>query len=770
MASGLGRRIGAYELVALIGQGGMGEVYRARRVDSQYEKEVAIKLVPAGYPASHVLERMRAERQILATLEHPNIARLIDGGATEQGLPYLIMELVDGEPLDRYCEQRSLSVRERLRLFLDVCSAVGYAHQRLVVHRDLKPGNILVTADGAVKLLDFGIAKLLQPGVGEADAAPTVTFMQMLTPRFASPEQILGRPITTASDVYSLGVLLYLLLTGNSPYRTSLEATRDAIREVCETEPPPPSAVAGRLDRDLDDITLRALRKEPQSRYLSVDQFAEDIRRHLSGLPVVARGDQFAYRAGKFMRRHKLELAAAGLVAVALVGGIVTSVRQARIAQEQTVLAEQQRARAERHFASVRKLADVFMFEVHDAIEDLPGSTDARRLLVSTALEYLSTLSKEAGQDRGLQQELAAAYYQVATIQGRAYSSNTGRPREAMESYGKAIALLEPIVAADPSNTKARTLLARSSMQQSRLLLLRGESAKAVAASQRAITILESIVQADPNEDARRLLSHTYGVHGYNLDMAGPDEEAGFIAASKGTTILEDLVSRHPQDDLLAVELSQAYNVAATVLQGHKPDSQRLEVGLAIYRKALALDEHLVAASHGNNSNYVRSLLADRVNIASLLYEKGDYRGAVAMLRAAMPLAVQMHADKENAQASMDESTLRWQLGRGLLAAGKVVEAKAVLEENVAALRGIAQRSDTLQVQYLLAASEQALGQIHARAREWSVARELFARAIPRFRKVTASVTLDYLDQRPVDEARAGLAQCEAEIAKLQRT
>lgn len=234
----VGRRIGAYNIVEEIGRGGMGEVYRAGRADGQYEKEVAIKLVRGGYNTASVLERFRHERQILASLDHPNIARLLDGGTTDEGLPYLVMELIEGTPIDQYCDTLKLGVNERLRLFVQVCSAVQYAHQRLVIHRDIKPGNILVTKEGVPKLLDFGIAKILDPA---ASAATTVA--GPLTPEYASPEQIRGEPITTATDVYSLGVVLYQLLTGHSPYPRSTSAPHEFARAICEIEPERPSAI-----------------------------------------------------------------------------------------------------------------------------------------------------------------------------------------------------------------------------------------------------------------------------------------------------------------------------------------------------------------------------------------------------------------------------------------------------------------------------------------------------------------------------------------------
>lgn len=783
----IGQRIGAYEIVALIGHGGMGEVYRARRVDTQYDKEVAIKLVPAGYQRDFVLQRVRAERQILANLDHPDIARLIDGGATDDGLPYLVMELVEGEPLDRYCEQRNLTVRERLQLFRDVCAAVSYAHQRLVVHRDLKPSNILVTADGRVKLLDFGIAKLLQPAASEASAAPTITLMQALTPGFASPEQILGDVITTASDVYSLGVVLYLLLTGRSPYRTTLDSAHDAIREVCETDAQRPSTHSARLDRDLDAITLRALRKEPDKRYRSVDLFSEDIRRHLQGLPVTARGDQFSYRAGKFVRRHQIEIVAAGILAVTLLGGVFASLREARIAEQQRVLAEQQSKRAERHFSSVRKLADTFVFQVHDAIKDLPGSTAARELLVTTAMEYLNTLAAEAGNDRQLQQDLAAAYEKVGDIQGQAYGpANVGVPRLALDSYAKAIDLLEPIVAADPGNVGARSSLARSYLRRSRLLLLLGDSAKAIAASQSAVSAFEALAQVQPDVATRAGLADAYSSHAYTMDMAGDmpggQNDAGVVYARKAVTILEDLAQRTPDDVDLAYKLAKAYSSLAITVLGDVPRPATMQESLSFHRKALAVDERLVAATSGANSKYARALLLDRMNVAFILNEMEDYRGAVDNARAAQPLLARLRTDANNTQVRVDSANLAWPLGRALLALGEVTEATKVFEQHAAVLADLAAESDTLKVQYLRGTMAYGLGEVHsrlasaaatdsaARLKQWRLASGLYAEAIAHFERVTASVTLDHMDRHPVEGAVAGLAHSKTEIARLERT
>lgn len=367
-------RIGPYEIIREIGHGGMGAVFLAARADDAYKKQVAIKVVKRGFDNSFITTRFRAERQILANLDHPNIARLLDGGATEEGLPYLVMEYIEGLPIDQYCDERSLSTTERLKLFRVSCSAVQYAHQNLVIHRDIKPSNILVTEGGTPKLLDFGIAKILRPDAEQQ--TQTATAARMMTPDYASPEQVRGESITTASDIYSLGVLLYKLLTGRHPYRFKTLLPQEIERVICETAPERPSTAVSRVEEgmasdgvnattprpvrgkpeklrrvlggDLDNIVLMAMRKEPARRYSSVEQFAEDIRRHLTGLPVIARRDTFSYRAGKFVTRHRASVAAAVLIAMTLIAGIIATVWQARVARAERDKARSEQAKSQR--------------------------------------------------------------------------------------------------------------------------------------------------------------------------------------------------------------------------------------------------------------------------------------------------------------------------------------------------------------------------------------------------------------------------------------
>jgi serine/threonine protein kinase len=345
----VGRQFGAYEVIREIGRGGLGAVYLAARADDEYRKQVAIKVIRRGLDTDDIIRRFRNERQILAQLDHPNIARLIDGGTTDDGLPYFVMEYVNGEPINAYCDANALPATERLTLFRKVCAAVTYAHQNLVIHRDLKPSNILVTHEGEPKLLDFGIAKLL--GAGDELFTQTIPALRVMTPEYASPEQVKGDKIMTTSDVYSLGVLLYELLTGQRPYRLKTRTPEEIARAITEQEPerpstalPPDSRFTSHNSRslrgDLDNIVLMAMRKEPARRYSSVGQFSEDIRRHLEGLPVVARKDTVAYRTSKFVNRHRIGVVAAALILLSLLGGIVATLIQVRTARRERAKAE----------------------------------------------------------------------------------------------------------------------------------------------------------------------------------------------------------------------------------------------------------------------------------------------------------------------------------------------------------------------------------------------------------------------------------------------
>lgn len=371
-----GQRIGPYKVLKEIGRGGMGTVYLAERDDAEFRQRVALKLIRAGLDTEDILQRFRNERQILASLNHPNIARLLDGGSTANGLPYFVLEYIEGQPLGQYCDANKLPTLERLKLFRKICDAVSYAHRNLVVHRDLKPSNILVTKEGDPKLLDFGVAKVLEPELIDQPSTQTATALRIMTPEYASPEQVQGLRVTTATDIYSLGVVLYELLTGHRPYRLSSRRPDLLARAICDEHPEKPSTAISRVEQvdadavspesvseargevahnlrrqlrgDLDNIALMALRKEPQRRYASVDQLSEDLRRHLEGLPVIAREDSSSYRASKFVRRHKAGVAAAALIGLTLIAGLLTTLWQSRVARAERDRARVAQAKAER--------------------------------------------------------------------------------------------------------------------------------------------------------------------------------------------------------------------------------------------------------------------------------------------------------------------------------------------------------------------------------------------------------------------------------------
>jgi eukaryotic-like serine/threonine-protein kinase len=492
-----GRRIGPYRLISLIGHGGMGAVYLGVRDDEQYQKQVAVKLLKRGMDTDFMLSRFRQERQILANLEHPFIARLIDGGATEDGLPYFVLEYVDGVPITRYCADKNLSIAERLRLFRLVCEAVQYAHQNLVVHRDIKPSNILTTKEGIPKLLDFGIAKVLDPGV-----AANVTFTQrelrMLTPDYASPEQIKGLPIGTASDTYSLGAVLYELLTSQRPHRFTTGSAADMERTICETEVEKPSSVVARNDElsaslrkqlkrqlsgDLDNIVLTAMRKEPQRRYASAAELSDDLRRHMESLPVLAQEDQWTYRAGKFVRRNRLTVGAAVLVAASLILGIVATSIQAR--------------RAEHRFELARRLAKAVVADIKGPMGQLPGSTALRASMIQTVLQYLDGLAQDPGRDPAFELEIADAYREVATVEGNPMQQNLGQTAAALTHYQKAIAIYERH--ADRAETRAHALsgIIETNIQAGDIEERNGNAAAAQTRLEKVLAIASEAAERD---------------------------------------------------------------------------------------------------------------------------------------------------------------------------------------------------------------------------------------------------------------------------------
>jgi tetratricopeptide (TPR) repeat protein len=399
------------------------------------------------------------------------------------------MEYVDGKPIHRYCEEHHLSQAQRIQLFLRVCEAVQFAHQNFVVHRDLKPDNILVAEDGTPRLLDFGTAKLLSPSLDQQDSQFTRMGCLSFTPQYASPEQVLGNPITTATDTYSLGVLLYRILTGEPPYELKEATTGEMLRVICEEAPRKPSLEAGsgkRLDADLEAILLKALRKEPQERYLTAERLADDLRAYLEGRPVAARRGSMRYLAGKFIRRHRWSLAAAAVLVVTLLAGVAGVAWQATVANRERRKADEERRKAEARSADLRQLSKSLLTELDEAIQQIPGTTGAQKLLVTSVLKHLDRMAADSQGDRQTQLDLANAYTQLANLQGSPYNQNLGDTAGALASVNKAIALSTPFAGSNSKDRDAIHALANAQLARSGILASNAPIQEVVASTQEA--------------------------------------------------------------------------------------------------------------------------------------------------------------------------------------------------------------------------------------------------------------------------------------------
>lgn len=570
--------VGGYRLIRKIGAGGMGLVFLAEKAEADFSRKVALKIVRGDVYSEAVIKRFDLECKILSRLEHPHIARLIDCGKTDGGLPYLVMEYVEGVPLLEYVEKNRLPLKKRLEIFRQICSAVSFAHRNAVIHRDLKPSNILVTEDGRTKLLDFGIAKLLSSTAASTEIQTAITIRAM-TPEFASPEQIKAEPVTTAADVYALGVVLYKLLTGTFPYRTASGNINEIIKAVCEEEPIAPSRIltenlsqgesakniapnlssipASQLKGDVDNIIVKALQKQPERRYSSVEAFSEDLRRHLKGLPVAARPNTVTYRLQKFAYRNRLTVTFAVLGIFALLMGGIVAVWQAQ-------KAERQRARAERRFNDIRTLVNSFMFELNDEI--LKGQTQGRELVVKRALEYLDKFAAENVDDHSLQKELAVAYTKIGDIQGKPYSPNLGNTDGAIKSYRKAISILEPLADAHFENPDLRKNLAAAYAKLGSLHLTRkGKTSDAAQEINKARMIAESLFAENrQNDEYRRILSEIYKFVG---DI--PDDVEKRIEFYKKCVELRENMATDETEDLQDLSAkASCYQRMGTTIKG----------------------------------------------------------------------------------------------------------------------------------------------------------------------------------------------------------
>jgi non-specific serine/threonine protein kinase/serine/threonine-protein kinase len=766
-----GRRIGPYVIEREIGHGGMGIVYLASRADESFRHRVAIKVVRGHFAGEAMHQRFRLERQILADLDHPHIARLIDGGALEDGSPYVVMEYVEGQSIDRFCEAHDLDVAARLTLFRRVCAAVHYAHQHLVVHRDLKARNILVTADGVPKLLDFGIAKLIDSG-----AAADETATRLMTLESASPEQVRGETITTATDVYALGVMLYGLVTGRSPYDVPAQTPHELTRAILDDEPNRPSAtapetvrrsLASRRWRELDAIILKALRKEPSRRYSGVDQLDDDLDRFLQGLPVEAVPDSAGYRLRKFAVRHRGAVAGTAAVMLALIVGLVATMWQARIAQRE-------RARAEQRFSDVRKLARAVIFDMHDAIAALPGSTEARKLLVTNALEYLDSLAQEAGGDRELQRELATAYEKVGDVQGRPNSANIGDLQGARQSYQKAQAIRTALGGEHAPDASLRREMAGTSRKLTSVLWFTGDREPAITEARRALTIDEAEFAATPGDAERLNLAISYDYLAYSFGLAGQSAEC-MAYLEKAEALLRPIATLANPDayDMLSTvygHMGDVLNDGAPV-PGLIPDPA---AAVAMYRKELAINEEL-ARAEPRNLTRERNVMVGHIHVADAL-QKVDRAGALAQYQQVLPIANRIvESDPNDASAVSDQSLMYERVGTLLLDTGRIDEGLASLRRSLAIIQPLLSSDPTnYMTRARAAATERGLGRAllsYARdSRRDPATRERHYQEARRFLTQTQAFWRDIQTRSPdVQEAGTTLVELEQTLAAIDR-
>ncbi|MGI8467922.1 MAG: protein kinase domain-containing protein [Pyrinomonadaceae bacterium] len=616
----IGQKINHYHIEREIGRGGMGVVFLATRDD--FHQQAAIKLIKRGMDSDAILERFHREREILAALNHSFIAHLLDGGTTADGLPYCVMEYVEGVPVNEYCKSKNLSEKETLELFRKICEAVQFAHQKLVVHRDLKPSNILITADGTPKLLDFGIAKLLN----STDAGDTQTSQRALTPAYASPEQISGAPVDTTSDVYSLGKILAELLkirSKKSQSQTENENSKSIFAKIKNT---PRSAFRIPRSKDLQNILTMALREESVRRYGSVEKFSEDIRRYLVGLPITARKDTFSYRTAKFIRRKRFAVAVALLFILTLVGGLIATLWQAREARREREIAE-------RRLDNLRKISGSLVTEIHGAIRDLPGSLPARQLLLTHAVEQLDALAAESSDNPALQDELAQAYFNSAQLPDM-------RLAEKDAILKKEIAIYQTLIAGNSENVHYREQMALGEIALGDITKIRGSAAGALELHQAGVALLEQVVKNEPDAAAHRVnLSNAY-LNTATIYILKGDVEAASQMTQKVLTTTKEL----QKADAAEPDLNQIIDEAQIQIGVEETLAGNYKMGIAELRRMLA--EYKIENNKTPNDTRVNYYLwVINRRLAGALEKSGDPSAASEPLQTALSIIESLLAE-----------------------------------------------------------------------------------------------------------------------------
>ena len=638
----IGKQIGNYTLLEVVGTGGMGTVFRASR--DGFEKEFAVKLIKRGMDTDAVLRRFQLERRILSRLEHPNIAGLIDGGTTDEGLPYFVLEYIDGVPVTRFCTDRQLDTRRRLELFRRICSAASYAHQNLVVHRDLKPSNILVTADGTPKLLDFGIAKLL----GSEETEATATQARMFTPEYASPEQLNGLPVTTASDVYSLGVVLYEMLSGHRPFRSTGRSYQDIVNRIMTEEPVRPSsffggtqqaipgdtapddqrrtgsgegnAAAGVRDRrslegDLDNIILKALRKEPERRYWSVQEFSDDIRRHLSGMPVTATADTKLYRLSKFVERHRHGVISAGV-------GLLLLCTVSTIAVWLGIAALREGQKAERRLGELRDVAKSLVNDTNDSLSKIPGNILIRKGLAERSVAMLDSLANDETTDAQLLTELADAYLKLANLQNWSFREFD----KALGNIEKAAAIQRRILANDPSNIVLRKQIYTAQMRHIEALHNTNRREEMFQIAAEAIENRRELVRLEPENPSNYAnLAALFGWFGDKYLLFGQADEA-VNSYREGVGIVEVAIEKQGTqlDSAEArAEFARLHFIKGWLLKGAGEPEKAIE----FYARSASIAKEVFNDTPSVSGN-LRRVIGGYEEIAWVHEAQGDFQGA----------------------------------------------------------------------------------------------------------------------------------------------
>ncbi len=782
----IGQNVENYKILERIGTGGMGAVYLAERLNSDFKQKVAIKLIKRGMDSEAILKRFERERRILSSLRHPNIAQLIDGGISSEGLPYFVMEYVEGKPLNQFCREHGLNLNERLKIIRQICEAVEHAHKNLVIHRDLKPSNIIVTDEMVPKLLDFGIAKLLTDD--DSESTNTANLGRLFTPEYASPEQILGNKVTTATDVYSLGVILYELLTQHRPFDLKGKSYEEVVENVCRTEPTRPSDTflknvitkefeqpdgqvsQFQLRGDLDNIALKALRKEPSERYGSVHQLSEDIRRYLSGLPVLARPQTAFYRFGKYFRRHRIVVLTSALGLVSLISGI-------SVAGWQAVVANRERAKAEERFEDVRQLANKILFDHYERIKNLPGATEARARLVTDALLYLDKISQDSDDNPDLQRDLIDAYRKLADIQGSTVQGgNLGDESGARINLLKALKIGEKLVSGESATNDDKKNLGKIYLDISSFFELENERPAQAKYVDSALAIFQAL--SDQNPDTASSQADLAKALWYKANIVRlHGDNHGSIEAYKQAESIYSRLGR-------GTEKPELYRRNAALTRKNLGTIYLLENDIRNARKyfQLAFDfDKANSVASPANAEVLMDLSFSHKSLGEVYLKSKDFKKSIEHFRQALQIQESIAArDPKNSFATNAIFETNASLGNAFADSGDLSEAENAFKKCESELSNILSKTGNNHDQSVTARFLKVYGDFYLKKAQLPAgpgvkisyleqAKERFRASRDIFGKMESEKTLDPAFKNVFAEVIEAFKKTETEISKLKR-